>query len=162
MSSAFSIREATAADADVIHALVRQLADITGQQHRFRSNVDDFLKYGFSEDPQFFALLAEKDGTVFGMCLYFYDFSSWRGELGVYVQDLIVDPDANVQGAGRALIQETVRRGHQHGATHLRLTVEQDNENAIRFYEHLGMKESVTERIFTAFDDDYLNLRGGQ
>jgi len=152
------IRLATASDVHVIHTLVRQLADSTDQQARFKSHVDDFLKAGFSGDPQFEALLAEQDGAVIGLCLFFYNFSSWRGEPGVYIQDLVVDRQARAQGTGRALIQETVRHAQQRGATHLRLSVEQDNETAIRFYEALGLKESSNERIFTASDDDFLNL----
>lgn len=158
MSTQPVIRLATASDVGVIHTLLRQLADSTGQQDRFRSHVDDFLEAGFSDDPQFEALLAEQDGTIIGLCLFFYNFSSWRGELGVYIQDLVVDRDARARGTGRALIQETVRRAQQHGATHLRLSVEQDNETAIRFYEALGLRESSNERIFTAVDDDFLKL----
>ena len=158
MSTETVIRLATASDVGVIHALLRQLADSTGQQDRFRSHVGDFLDAGFSGDPQFEALLAEQDGAVIGLCLFFYNFSSWRGELGVYIQDLVVDRDARARGTGRALIQETVRHAQQHGATHLRLSVEQDNETAIRFYEALGLKESSSERILTAVDDDFLKL----
>ena len=158
MSEDFTIRFATPADAEIIYSLVRHLADTTGQQHRFRSRVEDIIKYGFSDDPQFEALLAEQDGSVVGLCLYFYDFSSWRGQLGVYIQDLVVDGNARARGIGRALMREAARNGREHGATHLRLTVEQDNETAIRFYEKLGLKESSNERIYTAFDDDFLNL----
>jgi ribosomal protein S18 acetylase RimI-like enzyme len=152
------IRLATAGDVDVIHALVQHLADSTGQQHRFLSRAEDFLKFGFSDNPQFEVLLAEQDDAVVGLCLFFYDFSSWRGELGVYIQDLVVDNAARARGTGRALLRETVRHAKQHGATHLRLTVERDNEAAIGFYEAIGLKESRNECIYTAFDGDFLNL----
>jgi ribosomal protein S18 acetylase RimI-like enzyme len=158
LTSDVAVRPATADDAEVIHSLVRHLAVTTGQQHRFHSDVEDFLKFGFSNDPQFEALLAEQDGSVIGLCLFFYDFSSWRGELGVYIQDLVVDDKARSRGVGRLLLRIAAHRGRQHGATHLRLTVEHDNETAIRFYEKLGLKESSSERIYTAFDDDFLNL----
>lgn len=158
MTSDVAVRPATADDAAVIHSLVRQLAVTTGQQHRFHSDVEDFLKFGFSSDPQFEALLAEQDGSVIGLCLFFYDFSSWRGELGVYIQDLVVDDKARSRGVGRLLLRKAAHKARQHGATHLRLTVEQDNETAIRFYEKTGLRESSNERIFTAFDDDFLKL----
>jgi ribosomal protein S18 acetylase RimI-like enzyme len=157
VSTAPQIRLATAADADVIHALVKHLADSTGQQHRFLSHVEDFLEFGFSDDPQFEALLAEDAGVVIGLCLFFYEFSSWRGQLGVYIQDLVVDQQVRARGTGRALLRETARHAQRHGATHMRLSVEQDNETAIRFYEALGMKEA-NDRVFAAFDDDFLKL----
>lgn len=158
MSADAAIRLAVADDVDAIFALVQHLADSTGQQHRFLSELDDFTKYGFSDDPQFEVLLAEQDDTVIGLCLFFYDFSSWRGELGVYIQDLVVDDEARARGIGRALIRETVQRAKQHGATHLRLTVDGDNDAAIGFYEALGLKESKNERIYAAFDGDFMNL----
>jgi len=157
LSAAPAIRPATAADADAIHALVRHLAQSTGQQHRFLSRPEDFLKFGFSGDPQFEALLAEIDGNVIGLCLFFYEFSSWRGELGVYIQDLVVDETARTHGIGRALLRASARHAQEHGATHMRLSVEQDNETAIRFYAALGLKES-NDRVFAAFDDDFANL----
>lgn len=158
MSAELAFRLATAADVDVIHALLLQLADSTGQQQKFHSRVEDFLKFGFSDDSQFEALLAEQDGNVIGLSLFFYNFSSWRGEPGVYIQDLVVDHEARARGTGRALLHETVRHARQHGATHLRLAVEEDNVTAIRFYEAVGLKESSSERIFAAFDNDFLNL----
>lgn len=152
-----TIRPATAGDVEVIHALVRHLAESTGQQHRFMSRARDFLKFGFSSDPQFEALLAEKEGVAIGLCLFFYDFSSWRGELGVYIQDLVVDAAAREHGVGRALLRKTARHARKHGATHMRLAVEQDNETAIRFYEALGLTES-NDRVFAAFDEVFENL----
>ena len=142
MSEEFSIRSATASDVDVIHALVKQLAETTGQQHRFQSRVEDFLKFGYSDNPQFEALLAERDSTAIGLCLFFYDFSSWRGQTGVYVQDLVVDDTARARGIGRALLEETARHARQHGATHMRLTVESDNENS-----HSLLRKNGTEGI---------------
>jgi ribosomal protein S18 acetylase RimI-like enzyme len=158
LSSEPAIRLATAADVDVIHALVEQLANSTGHQHMFRSRVADFLKYGFSGQPYFEALLAEQDGATIGLCLFFYNFSSWRGELGVYIQDLVVDRKVRARGTGRALILATVKHARERGATHLRLSVEKDNEPAIRFYESLGMNESPGERIFVVVKDDFTRM----
>jgi len=157
LSAAATIRPATAADVDAIHALVEHLAQSTGQQHRFLSRPEDFLQFGFCDDPQFEALLAEINSEVIGLCLFFYDFSSWRGELGVYIQDLVVDEAARAHGIGRALLRASARHAQEHGATHMRLSVEQDNETAIRFYASLGLRES-NDRVFAAFDDDFANL----
>jgi ribosomal protein S18 acetylase RimI-like enzyme len=158
LSPELTLRLANASDVDVIYGLLQQLADATGQRNKFQSRATDFLKLGFSDNPHFEVLLAEKNNTVIGLSLFFYDFSSWRGELGVYIQDLVVDSKARAQGIGRILVRETVRHAQQQGATHLRLSVEQDNHAAIRFYENLGLTESSSERIFAACDDDFLSL----
>jgi ribosomal protein S18 acetylase RimI-like enzyme len=156
-----TVRLAGAADVAAIHALLLQLADGTGQRHKLRSKAADLLKHGFSEQPAFYVLLAERAGSVLGLSLFLYLFSSWRGELGVYVQDLVVDRSARAGGVGRLLIQETVRHAKQSGATHLRLSVERDNAEAIRFYRGIGLRASDGELIFEAGQVVFERLAAG-
>lgn len=145
-----TVRLAVAADVTAIHALLMQLADGTGQRHKLRSKAADLLEHGFSEQPMFHVLLAERAGAVLGLSLFLYLFSSWRGEPGVYMQDLVVDRSSRAGGVGRLLIQETARHAKQRGATHLRLSVERDNAEAIRFYRRIGLRASDGELIFEA------------
>jgi ribosomal protein S18 acetylase RimI-like enzyme len=158
LSAEHTVRLATEADVEVIHGLLSQLAESTGLRHKFRSQVDDFRKHGFSGERQFEVLLAEQGNDVIGLCLFFYNFSSWRGQLGVYIQDLVVDKDVRARGIGRLLVGETARYARNNGATHLRLSVDTENQNAIRFYENLGLSESVDESIYSASGDDFLKL----
>lgn len=158
VDSDIRIRTATASDVAVIHSLLVQLADDTGLSHQLRSTENDLLQYGFSDQPRFDVLLADQDGTVLGLCLFFYTFSSWRGEVGVYVQDLVVSREARVSGVGRRLLCETARQAKRRGATHLRLSVELDNETAIRFYRRVGLRASQSERIYSADRKAFLRL----
>lgn len=158
MSARPVIRLATAADVDCIHKLLQHLADSTGLRHKLRSRTEDFLRYGFCDEPRFEVLLVEQGGAVVGLCLFFYNFSSWLGELGVYIQDLVVDSDVRASGIGRLLVRETARHAYEHGATHLRLSVDRGNAKAMRFYEKIGMRESEDESIFAAYDGDFLSL----
>lgn len=158
MSAPLAIRPATASDVDIIYRLLLQLADSTGQRHKLQSRSEDFLKHGFAGNPQFDVLLAEQNDTVIGLSLFFYTFSSWRGKPGVYIQDLVVDRNARGRGIGRALIVETIRCAIQKGATHLRLSVEQNNRQAIGFYNNLGLRESESECIYAVDGDYFLSL----
>ena len=158
MSEKPAIRLATASDVETIHKLLQHLADSTGLRQKFISRTEDFLKFGFCEEPKFEVLLAEQDDVVVGLSLFFYNFSSWRGELGVYIQDLVVDSDVRAAGIGRQLVRETARHADEQGATHLRLSVDRDNHKAMRFYEKIGLQESSDESIFAAYEGDFLNL----
>ena len=158
MSEKLAIRLATASDVETIHRLLQHLADSTGLRHKFLSRPQDILKFGFSDEPRFEALLAEQGDVVVGLCLFFYNFSSWRGELGVYIQDLVVDSDVRAAGIGRLLVRETARQAHKQGATHLRLSVDRDNHKARHFYEKIGLQESADESIFAAYERDFVNL----
>lgn len=148
--SQIRVRMATASDVAVIHALLKQLADGTGLSHKMRGTEKDLLKHGFSDQPMFEVLLAEQDGDALGLSLFLYKFSSWRGEIGVYVQDLVVNRESRARGVGRMLLCETARHSKRRGATHLRLSVERDNETAIRFYRRIGLRASNSELIFVA------------
>ena len=147
-----ALREATADDAATIATLVRWLARATGEEHKVLSAPDDFARHGFGSAPAFRALLAERDGEAIGLALWFYNFSSWRGELGAYLQDIYVDEAARGTGLGRRLLAATAQRAQADGATHLRLSVAADNEGARAFYEHLGFTYRDDECIYQVAD----------
>ena len=154
------IRAATADDAEDLHAMLLELARATGLREKVRSRPDDFRRLGFRERPAFQALIAEREGRAIGLSLFFYNFSSWRGELGVYVQDLYVAAEARGTGLGRRLLAETTRLGRTQGATHLRLSVDRANEGAQRFYRKLGLKLSGSELMFQATGATFERLAG--
>ena len=158
MNEKLAIRLATASDVETIHKLLQHLADSTGLRRKLLSRTEDILRFGFGDQPRFEVLLAEQGEAVVGLCLFFYNFSSWRGELGVYIQDLVVHSDARAAGTGRSLVRETARHAVEQGATHLRLSVDRDNYKAKRFYEKIGLQESADESIFAAYEGDFVNL----
>ncbi len=130
--------------------MVLALAESTDEKNKVNSTADDFLRYGFGEQPSFQGLIAEQAGKSVGLSLFFYHFSSWQGKLGVYIQDLYVNPTCRGTGLGRQLIIETVRCAKQRGADHLRLSVDSGNKNAQQFYRHLGMTWREQEQIYQA------------
>jgi len=145
-----TIRPATIDDAADLHAMVIALARDVGASDRAVCSVEDFRRFGFSPNPSFYALIAEHAGVAVGLCLYFYSFSSWKGKLGVYVQDLYVSDSQRGTGLGRRLIAETARRAGEHGAVYLRLSVDRSNEAAKVFYSRIGLELAEQECIFKA------------
>jgi len=89
-------------------------------------------------------------GGPVGVCLWFPAFSTFRGEPGLYVQDLYVAPSERGTGLGRRLLAAAAADGRAQGATHLRLSVESGNDGAQRFYAASGLRWQDTERIFLA------------
>jgi ribosomal protein S18 acetylase RimI-like enzyme len=145
---AITVRLATENDAATIHALIVDLARATGLREKVSSKPEHFSRHGAGERPAFQALLAEREGQPLGLSLFFYSFSSWRGELGVYVQDLFVSDAARGSGLGRRLIGETARLATRRGATYLRLSVAKENTAAQKFYRTIGMTEAEDECIY--------------
>lgn len=156
-----AIRLAGADDAETVYDMIYALAELLGDERKVVSTVEDFIEHGFSKRPAFEALLAELDGEPVGICLYFYNFSTWQGALGVYIQDLYVSDQARGTGLGRMLVTETARIASAHGANHLRLAVDSKNADAQEFYETLGMRVRDDELIYQASGDAFAALAAG-
>lgn len=153
------IRAATAEDASAVHTMIRTMAADMGMAERIHSQASDIERYGFSDPPCFYGLIAEEAGKPVGLCLYFFSFSTWMGRRGVYVQDLYVDSSQRGTGLGRKLIAETARRAGVQGATYMRLSVDQGNTAALEFYSRIGMEHSPHENIFRAVGDRFEALK---
>lgn len=125
--------------------MVKGIGHAVGHVDRITSNPLDFLRHGFGKTPLFEAVIAERGDKAVGLCLYFFTFSTWLGEPGIFVQDLFVDETERRGGLGRRLLAEVTRRGVERQATHLRLSVESDNTAARAFYQGLGMQHRTSE-----------------
>jgi ribosomal protein S18 acetylase RimI-like enzyme len=142
------IRQAVISDAPALHNALIKLAAHLGTEGKITSTVEDIRHHGFSATPAFTALVAEVSGTCAGVCIYFPVFSTWMGRLGVYVQDLYVDPAFRGYGLGDALLRRVAAASATQGATHLRLSVDATNIAAQGFYTTLGLVWLNEERIF--------------
>ena len=146
--TSIEIRVATADDAAAVHGLISELARTTGLENKFRGKVEDYLAHGFGANPKFEALVATEADEVVGVALYFFTFSSWRGEPGIYLQDLVVTESSRGLRLGERLMQRLVLVAKEHGATHVRLAVDSDNAAAMRFYERCGMSNVESDCIY--------------
>ena len=164
MTENVTIRLAEAEDADMIHAGLLAMARAMGDEDKITSTAADIRKHGFGDHPAFEVLIAELDGTFAGLCLTFPSFSTWRGEPGIFVQDLYVDEAYRGRRIGQTLLRAVARRGKAKGAGYMRLSVDIENRKAEAFYERLGISHSRNEHIhmikgdaFDAFADSGAN-----
>jgi GNAT superfamily N-acetyltransferase len=153
-----TIRPGRANDAAAIHRALYGIAKSIGATHRISSTPDDIRRHGFGESPAFDTLIAEVDGEMAGLCLFFASFSTWKGRPGAYVQDLFVEPRFRKLGVGSQLIRRTAALVRERGGCYLRLSVDSMNFGAHRFYHHLGLVHSDTERIHAAYGEDFDRL----
>lgn len=133
------IRAAGPDDAPVVVAVLSSLAHEIGDGARFRSTESLIRRHGFGPGRLFHSMLAFADAAPVGLALYFPTFSTTRGAPGLYIQDLYVAEAARGGGLGRRLLQAAARHaGTAWEATHLTLTVYDDNAAARDFYQRLG------------------------
>ena len=150
------IRTATVDDAAAIHQMITAISAETRLDHKVTSTPADIAEHGFGPNPEFRVLIAEDDGEPAGMCLFFRSFSTWRGSVGGYIQDLFVRPDHRGSGLAAMLLEATAAQIHAEGGTYLRLSVDADNIRGQRFYARQGMRWSDDERIFQIHGDDFV------
>lgn len=143
--TALEIRRAARDDAPTVHRLLLELADALGKKTDIHSSVEDIERFGFGVQPRFEAMIAWAGERAVGLAVFFYEFSTWRGQPGVYVQDLYVHPDQRGKGLGRLLIQAVRERAAEWGGRYVKLTVYDRNPAALAFYHGLGFESCEDE-----------------
>jgi GNAT superfamily N-acetyltransferase len=133
-----AVRPAIRADTGLILAFVRGLADYERLLHEVTASEADIDAALFSAQPRAFCDIAEQDGVPVGFALWFYNFSTFEGRFGIYLEDLFVIPEARGSGAGLALMRRLARRCRDEDLRRLEWQVLDWNQPTIAFYDRLG------------------------
>lgn len=145
-----SIRSATPADAALIHQFILDLADYEKLLDTVEATEADTAAALFGPKARAFADIAELDGQPVGFALWFYNYSTFVGRHGIYLEDLFVRPSARGAGAGKALLANLAKRCVDEGLGRLEWSVLDWNAPSIAFYDSLGaaaMDEWIIRRL---------------
>ncbi|WP_395642168.1 GNAT family N-acetyltransferase [Rudaea sp.] len=142
VAKSLTIRLARRADVVTIFALISELADYEELRHEVDATAADIERDLFGSNPRVFAEIAEWNGEVAGFSLWFYNYSTFRGRHGIYLEDLFVCPAFRGHGIGKALIVSLAGRCVAEGLARLQWSVLDWNAPAIEFYESLGAKKT--------------------
>ena len=135
---AVTIRVATAADTPLILEFIRELAEYERLLHEVEATEADVRRDLFGENPRCFCDIAEDKGRPVGFALWFYNYSTFRGRAGIYLEDLFVKPDFRGGGAGKALLRRLAQRCVDADLGRLEWAVLNWNAPSIAFYDSLG------------------------
>ncbi len=149
-SNSLRIRPATPDDIPQILAFIRELADYEREPAAAVATHADLLRDGFTEPKRFHCLIAEYEGAPAGFALYFFNYSTWRGHAGIYLEDLFVRPAFRGKGIGKALLGHVAAIAVAEGCPRFEWAVLNWNTPAIDFYNAIGavpMSEWTTMRL---------------
>ncbi|MEU7479000.1 GNAT family N-acetyltransferase [Lentzea sp. NPDC042327] len=132
------IRRVEARDVDAVVRLVHELALYERAPEQCHLTAEQLRTALFGEHPALFGHVAEVDGQVVGMALWFLNFSTWDGVHGIYLEDLYVTPEQRGKGLGKQLLEVLARECVERGYTRLQWWVLNWNEPSIGFYKSLG------------------------
>lgn len=144
------IREARSDDVGDLLRLIFALAEYEHEPDAVMTTEDTLRQSLFGPNPKARAHVAEADGRVVGMAVWFLSYSTWTGRPGLYLEDLFVEPDQRSLGVGRALMDALRALAVELGCARMEWSVLDWNEPAIAFYRSLGaepMDEWTTWRI---------------
>src|SRR3984885_11860385 len=143
------IRRAIAGDAAQILEFIRALAAFERAPDAVIATEEGLIRDGFGPHPFFQCLIADYDGQPAGFALYFFNYSTWVGRPGIYVEDLFVLPHFRRKGIGRELLTQVAAIAIENGCQRLQWEVLDWNTPAIDFYRDLGAE----------FLDEWRNVR---
>lgn len=142
------IRRAKENDVEAITGLVYELADYEESLEHCTVKPEQIAAALFGPAPSVFAHVAESDGEIVGVALWFLNFSTWDGVNGIYLEDLYVKPAFRGAGHGRALLAALATECIEKGYTRLSWWVLDWNTPSIGFYRSLG---AVAQDEWTTF-----------
>lgn len=146
----FTIRPAVPDDSQTIADLIRELAIYEKLAQSARATAEDFRRNLFGPRPYAEVLLAEVEGRAVGLVLFFHTFSTFRGQPGLYLEDVFVQPEYRGRGIGKSLLGSLAKIARKRGCGRLEWAVLNWNDPAIGFYRSLGaapLDEWTTYRI---------------
>jgi GNAT superfamily N-acetyltransferase len=154
----FQIRPAGVGDVPIILELIRDLATYERAPDEVTATEEQLVDVLFGERPVAEVLLAFEAASPVGFAVYFYNFSTWLGRAGLYLEDLFVKPEKRGKGYGRALLVELAKIARDRGCGRMEWAVLDWNEPAIKFYRALGAQPMHEWTVFRLTRDEIASL----
>ncbi|HWR36484.1 MAG TPA: GNAT family N-acetyltransferase [Clostridia bacterium] len=138
------IRPATSDDVALILQFIRDLAEYEREPQAAVATEQDILRDGFGPEPKFRCVIAEWEGKPAGFAFFFYNYSTWQGRPGLYLEDLFVKPEFRGKGIGKALLLYLAKKAVSENCGRFQWQVLDWNTPAIDFYKSLGAEIMTT------------------
>ena len=149
-----TIRKATVEDVSLIFHFIKQLAIYEKAEDAVVATVADIKNSLFSDSATAYALIALLDDKPVGFCVYFYNYSTWLGKNGLYLEDLFVLPEHRGTGIGKALLKYLAKIAIKNNCGRFEWSVLDWNEPAINFYQSIGAKPQDEWIIYRLAGDE--------
>lgn len=152
-----NIRKAIAQDSELIHRFICDLAEFEKLSHLVSSSSEQIRDALFGSNPAAEVLIAEYNGISVGFALYFFNYSTFLGKRGLYLEDLFVQPEFRGLGIGKSLLSEVAKIAIESDCGRMEWSV-LDWNPARKFYEHLGASALEEWLVYRIKDDNLRKL----
>ena len=152
------IRPATSADVAAIHALIVELAIYEREPDAVVATVEQIHENLFGRDPVAYCHVAEVDGQIVGIAIWFLNYSTWLGKAGLYLEDLFVKPEFRSRGLGLKLMKTLAQICVERGYERFQWWVLDWNEPSINFYKSIGAEAMDQWTVYRLSNDALKNF----
>ncbi|MGB2247138.1 MAG: GNAT family N-acetyltransferase [Alcanivorax sediminis] len=154
------LRTARREDAAELLRLIRSLARYEKAEDQVETDEAQLASTLFDAGATAHAIVAEQDGRLVGMAIYFFNYSTWQGRNGLYLEDLFVEPACRGAGLGKALLAQLAAIAVEQNCGRFEWSVLDWNTPAIDFYESLGARPQ-SEWVRYRLEGEALNALAG-
>ncbi len=135
-----TIRDAEIDDAKIILNFVRELAKYEKAETQVVATENDIRNTIFGPDSTAYALVCCLRGCPIGFAVYFYNYSTWLGKNGLFLEDLYISPSHRGNGAGKKVLKYLAKLAVEKNCGRFEWNVLDWNAPAIKFYRSIGAK----------------------
>lgn len=133
-----TIRDAVASDTQTILDFIIELAVYEKAEHEVKTNVEETKEAIFGQNSTVEALICEQDGIAIGYAVYFYNYSTWLGKNGIYLEDLYVSESKRGVGAGKLMLKHLANKALENNCGRFEWSCLDWNTPSRDFYESIG------------------------
>lgn len=145
----FRLRFAEEEDVPIILGLIKELAEYENLSHEVVAT-EEILHQSLFKRSVAEVVIGEYNGNPVGMALFFYNFSTFLGKPGIYLEDLYVKPEMRGRGMGKVLLSFLAKLAVERDCGRLEWSCLDWNKPSIRFYKQMGavpMEEWTVYRL---------------
>jgi GNAT superfamily N-acetyltransferase len=153
----YNIRKATKNDANLILDFIKKLAEYEKMENQVVATKELLEEWIFDKKKAQVIFVLE-EGKEVGFALYFYNFSTFLGKAGIYLEDLFVLPEYRKKGYGKLLLKTLAKTVVEQGLGRLEWSCLDWNTPSIEFYESLGAKMMKEWKVFRLTGEELKNL----
>ncbi|MAQ70034.1 MAG: GNAT family N-acetyltransferase [Flavobacteriales bacterium] len=128
------IRKAKKSDLPHVLNLIKELAEYENSLDQVSITLEQLENDGFSENPSYYCLIAEKNHEIIGMSFYWIRYSTWKGKF-LFLEDFIIKKNYRKSGVGQTLFNETIKICQNNNLNGMCWQVLDWNIPAINFYK---------------------------
>ena len=152
------IRKGVKEDLQGVLALINELARYEKAADEVAVTVEQLVRDGYETSELFKVIVAEDGGSIVGMALYYFGYSTWKGKM-LYLDDLVVSEKQRRKGVGEQLFDAVMQEAKDQKAKQIRFHVLDWNEPAINFYKKCNVKFE-SEWVTCKLSEEQINQTG--